>query len=59
MTDSMDSPEPTADEMEEGMPIVQQVLDNPFLMLFWGIAMPTALYIVWSVIEIVTILVGK
>ena len=52
-------PGPTPDELEEGIPIMQQVLDNPFLLLFLGIAMPTVLYIVWGVMEIVSIPVGK
>ncbi|OGA52471.1 MAG: hypothetical protein A3G24_28750 [Betaproteobacteria bacterium RIFCSPLOWO2_12_FULL_62_13] len=52
-------PGPTLDELEEGIPIMQQLLDNPFLLLFLGIAMPTVLYIIWGVMEIVTIPVGK
>jgi hypothetical protein len=59
MTDSTRSPDSTADEMDEGIPIMQQVLDNPFLLLFLGIAMPTVLYIVWGVMEIITIPVAK
>ena len=59
MTDATHSPEPTADEMEESTPIVQQILDKPFLLLFLGIAMPIVLYMVWSVMEIVTIPIGK
>ena len=47
------------DDLEDGIPIMQQVLDNPFLLLFLGIAMPTVLYIVWGVMEIVSIPVGK
>jgi hypothetical protein len=31
------------------------MLDNPFLLLFLGIAVPTVLYIVWGVMEIVGI----
>ena len=38
---------------EEPVPAMQQLLDNPFLLLFIGIAMPTVLYIVWGVMEIV------
>ena len=34
---------------------MQQVLDNPFLLLFLGIALPTVLYIVWGIMEIVSI----
>lgn len=49
-----------ADEVpEEPVPAMQQLLDNPFLLLFIGIAMPTVLYIVWGVMEIASIPIGK
>ncbi|HLT28049.1 MAG TPA: hypothetical protein VK047_15305 [Zeimonas sp.] len=32
--------------------MLQQVLDNPFLLLFLGVVMPTVLYILWGVMEI-------
>jgi hypothetical protein len=44
---------------DEPVPAMQQLLDNPFLLLFIGIAMPTVLYIVWGVMEIVGIPVTK
>ena len=44
---------------DEPVPAMQQLLDNPFLLLFLGIAMPTVLYIVWGVMEIVGIPVAK
>ena len=44
---------------DEPVPAMQQLLDNPFLILFIGIAMPTVLYIVWGVMEIVGIPVAK
>jgi len=47
------------DPGEEPVPAIQQLLDNPFLLLFLGIAMPTVLYIVWGVMEIVGIPVAK
>lgn len=59
MTDATHSHEPTADEMEDGVPIIQQILDNPFLLLFLGIATPAVLYIAWRVMEIAMIPVGK
>ena len=59
MADTARNPDPSADELEEGTPIMQQILDNPFLLLFLGIAMPTVLYIVWGVMEIITIPVAK
>lgn len=42
-------------EAEERVPVLQQILDNPFLLLFLGIVVPTVLYIVWGVMEIVGI----
>lgn len=50
---------PDDDELEAGIPVMQQILDNPFLLLFLGIAMPTVLYILWGVMEIVGIPVAK
>lgn len=34
------------------IPAMQRLLDNPFLLLFLGVAMPTVLYIVWGVMEL-------
>ena len=50
---------PNDEVQEEPVPVMQQLLDNPFLLLFLGIAMPTVLYIVWGVMEIVGIPVAK
>ena len=51
--------EPTSvrqdNDEEERIPAFQQILENPFLLLFLGVAMPTVLYIVWGVMEIVGI----
>ncbi len=44
-----------ANKPEERVPALQQMLDNPFLLLFLGVALPTVLYIVWGVMEIVTV----
>jgi hypothetical protein len=43
----------------ERIPIMQQVLDNPFLLLFIGVTVPTVFYILWGVMEIVTIPIAK
>ncbi len=37
---------------EERIPVMQQILDNPFLLLFLGITIPTVFYILWGVMEI-------
>jgi hypothetical protein len=44
---------------EERVPVMQQILDNPFLLLFLGVAIPTVFYIIWGVMEIVTIPLAK
>ncbi len=43
----------------ERIPIMQQILDNPFLLLFIGVTVPTVFYIIWGVMEIVTIPIAK
>ncbi|MBU6484264.1 MAG: hypothetical protein KGL70_08545 [Betaproteobacteria bacterium] len=47
------------DVPEEPIPAMQQLLDNPFLLLFIGIAMPTVLYIIWGVMEIASVPIAK
>jgi hypothetical protein len=49
------TPPAPANQPEERVPALQQMLDNPFLLLFLGVALPTVLYIVWGVMEIVTV----
>ena len=36
-------------------PFMQRLLDNPFLLLFIGVTLPTVLYILWGVMEIAQI----
>ncbi|MBK6631055.1 MAG: hypothetical protein IPG33_08360 [Betaproteobacteria bacterium] len=48
-----------ADQQEERIPVMQQVLDNPFLLLFLGITIPTVLYVLWGVMEIANIPVAR
>lgn len=44
---------------DEPVPFMQRVLDDPFLLLFIGVTIPTILYIVWGVMEVANIPVGK
>jgi hypothetical protein len=37
------------------IPVMQRVLDNPFLLLFIGVVVPTVFYVIWGIMEIVTI----
>jgi hypothetical protein len=44
------------DPNESGqVPMMQKLLDNPFLLLFLGVASPALLYLVWGIMEIVTV----
>lgn len=42
-------------ESAERVPFMQRVLDNPFLLLFLGVTVPTVFYIMWGVMEIAQI----
>ena len=42
-------------KQDERIPAMQTLIDNPFLLLFIGVAMPTVFYIIWGIMEIVTI----
>lgn len=45
-------------ESDEGagtVPLMQQLLDNPFILLFIGILVPTMTYIVWGVMQLVSL----
>ena len=44
---------------DEKIPVMQRVLDNPFLLLFIGVVVPTVFYIVWGIMEIIHIPIAK
>ncbi|MCZ7598308.1 MAG: hypothetical protein M5U09_12145 [Gammaproteobacteria bacterium] len=50
-----DSIEPSGSEPEERIPAFQSLMDNPFLLLFIGVTMPTVFYLMWGIVEIVTL----
>jgi len=54
MTDQTGSPESSKHEPER-IPAMQSLLDNHFLLLFIGVAVPAVLYTIWGVMEIVQI----
>lgn len=37
------------------IPVMQRILDNPFILLFIGIAVPTLTYIVWGIMELIAL----
>lgn len=47
------------DTKKERIPVMQKILDNPFLLLFIGIVMPTVFYIIWGIMEIITIPISQ
>ena len=42
-------------EDDQDVPAMQRILDNPFILLFIGILIPTLTYIVWGVMELISI----
>jgi len=55
MADPGNSPK----DEEERIPAMQSLLENPFLLLFIGVAMPAVFYIIWGIMEIVTIPIAQ
>jgi len=37
------------------IPLMQQLLDSPFILLFLGVTIPTVIYIIWGIMEIIAI----
>ncbi len=54
-TDKSSPPDSLQDQVPERVPAMQRLLDNPFLLLFLGVTVPTVFYIIWGVMEIVSI----
>ena len=54
MTEEHKSDDPGLPD-DEQIPFMQRLLDNPFLLLFLGIAVPTVFYIIWGIMEITQI----
>jgi hypothetical protein len=44
---------------QERVPFMQRVLDDPFLLLFLGVVIPSVLYTLWGVMEIASIPIAK
>ena len=43
----------------EQIPVMQRIIDNPFILLFIGVVVPTVFYIVWGIMELVSIPLAK
>lgn len=56
----VDQPEAKTAAMPLGrIPFMQRILDNPFILLFIGVVVPTVIYILWGVMEIAQIPLAK
>jgi len=49
------------DKAPEGdvVPSMQAILDNPFLLLFLGVTVPAVVYLIWGVMEVVSVPLAK
>jgi hypothetical protein len=41
------------------IPFMQRVLDDPFLLLFVGVTIPTVFYLLWGVMEVASVPLAK
>jgi hypothetical protein len=58
MSEEQTTPE-SEDNKHKRIPVMQQIIDNPFLLLFLGVTIPTVFYLIWGVMEIVSIPIAK
>ena len=54
MNDETETVLPAKPEPER-IPVMQRVLDNPFLLLFIGVTIPTVLFLIWGVMEVASV----
>jgi len=60
MTEIENNPAGPGNEAEdERIPAMQSILDNPFLLLFIGVAVPAVFYTIWGIMEIAAIPVAN
>ena len=41
------------------VPAMQRLLDNPFLLLFLAVVMPTVFYLIWGIMEVIQIPIAE
>ena len=57
--DASNAPQQSHEDADEPVPLMQQLLDNPFLLLFLGVMIPMIVYTLWGVIDILTVPLAK
>ena len=55
LRDSHMNQEVTGTESDVRVPIMQRIIDNPFILLFIGVVFPAVFYIIWGIMELVSI----
>ena len=41
------------------IPFMQRLLDNPFMLLFLGVVIPTVFYLIWGILEVAQIPIAR
>ncbi|MBT8103319.1 MAG: hypothetical protein KJO95_10145 [Gammaproteobacteria bacterium] len=59
MSDNNNGEGRTQTTEQEPIPMMQRLLDNPFLLLLLGILVPAVFYIIWGIIEITQIPIAE
>ncbi|MCK6370739.1 MAG: hypothetical protein L6Q83_05295 [Gammaproteobacteria bacterium] len=44
---------------DEPIPFMQRLMDNHFLLLFLGVASPAVVYLIWGIMDIISVPVGR
>lgn len=58
----MSTDQSTVPRQAEGsgrVPMMQAILDNPFLLLFLGVTVPAVVYIIWGIMEVASVPLAK
>jgi hypothetical protein len=55
----MADPVSKSNDSDERVPAMQSLLENPFLLLFIGVAMPTVFYLIWGIMEILSLPIAQ
>jgi len=55
----MSGPQSSEPGQPERTAFFQRLLDNPFLLLFLGVTIPTVIYLIWGIMEIIQIPVAS
>lgn len=60
MSDSQTAGETSGSgEPAEKIPFMQRLLDNPFMLLFLGVVVPTVFYLIWGILEVAQIPIAQ